>query len=223
MTAASEAPVGIFGGTFNPIHLGHLRAAEEVREALGLERIVFVPSADPPLKRGGPEPWRRRARLAWVGSRPGNARFPWTRSSRARGSPSVDVAHAASLGGARVLTATTRSPWTPARPRRFSRAHLAVMSARLRARGSPAGSEALPTTWSPGRCAASTERHLAAARVPPRVSPLTCGAAARRRAYATCSRTRSGKPCWKAGLREPMKLASREARAALDAALEKGG
>ena len=58
---------GVFGGTFNPIHLGHLRAAEEVREALGLARVVFVPSADPPLKRGGPEVMApARERLAWV-------------------------------------------------------------------------------------------------------------------------------------------------------------
>jgi len=59
--------VGVFGGTFNPIHLGHLRAAEEVREALGLARVVFVPSADPPLKRSGPEVMApARERLAWV-------------------------------------------------------------------------------------------------------------------------------------------------------------
>ena len=42
--------VGILGGTFNPIHLGHLRSAEEVREALALDRIYFVPSAHPPHK-----------------------------------------------------------------------------------------------------------------------------------------------------------------------------
>ncbi len=42
--------LGIFGGTFNPIHIGHLRAAEEVRESLGLERIIFVPSYLPPHK-----------------------------------------------------------------------------------------------------------------------------------------------------------------------------
>jgi nicotinate-nucleotide adenylyltransferase len=41
---------GLFGGTFNPIHLGHLRAAEEVREALALERVVFIPSRIPPHK-----------------------------------------------------------------------------------------------------------------------------------------------------------------------------
>ena len=41
---------GVFGGTFNPVHLAHLRVAEEVVENLGLERMVFVPSARPPHK-----------------------------------------------------------------------------------------------------------------------------------------------------------------------------
>lgn len=42
--------IGIFGGTFNPIHYGHLRAAEEARELLSLDKILFIPSGTPPLK-----------------------------------------------------------------------------------------------------------------------------------------------------------------------------
>jgi nicotinate-nucleotide adenylyltransferase len=45
--------VGIFGGTFNPIHYGHLRTAEEVRLRLGYDKILFIPSGTPPLKTKG--------------------------------------------------------------------------------------------------------------------------------------------------------------------------
>lgn len=41
---------GLFGGTFDPVHLGHLRAAEEIRETLGLDKVYFIPSAVPPHK-----------------------------------------------------------------------------------------------------------------------------------------------------------------------------
>lgn len=43
----------VFGGTFNPIHYGHLLLADEVRELLGLERVLFVPAAVPPHKAPG--------------------------------------------------------------------------------------------------------------------------------------------------------------------------
>ena len=42
--------IGLFGGTFNPIHFGHLRVAEEVKEMFYLEKIYFIPSAIPPHK-----------------------------------------------------------------------------------------------------------------------------------------------------------------------------
>ena len=59
--------IGVLGGTFNPIHLGHLRAAEEVAEALDLERVLLVPSAQPPHKSRGAGPLAPGAqRLAWV-------------------------------------------------------------------------------------------------------------------------------------------------------------
>lgn len=42
--------LGLFGGTFNPIHYGHLRAAEEVSDFLELQRLLFIPAARPPHK-----------------------------------------------------------------------------------------------------------------------------------------------------------------------------
>ena len=52
----SEAPlrVGMFGGTFDPVHLGHLRSAVEISECLQLDRLHMIPAPQPPL-RGQPQ------------------------------------------------------------------------------------------------------------------------------------------------------------------------
>ena len=44
---------GIMGGTFDPVHLGHLRTAEEAIDIIGLDQMIFVPAGSPPHKPGG--------------------------------------------------------------------------------------------------------------------------------------------------------------------------
>jgi nicotinate-nucleotide adenylyltransferase len=49
---ASHDGVALFGGTFDPVHIGHLWAAVEVRDALGIDQIRLIPSCDPPHRQG---------------------------------------------------------------------------------------------------------------------------------------------------------------------------
>lgn len=63
MSAARR--VGLFGGTFDPPHLGHLIAAEEVRDALQLDEVLWIPAGRPPHRPEGPvAPADVRVRLA---------------------------------------------------------------------------------------------------------------------------------------------------------------
>ena len=66
--------LGILGGTFNPVHFGHLRAAEEALELAGLDVILFIPSGNPPLKTEGIAPARHRYEMVRLTTR-NNPRF----------------------------------------------------------------------------------------------------------------------------------------------------
>ncbi|MCP4666142.1 MAG: nicotinate (nicotinamide) nucleotide adenylyltransferase, partial [Deltaproteobacteria bacterium] len=61
--------LGILGGTFDPIHLGHLRTAVEIGQALNFEKIYVIPSASPPHKTEEPiAPFRQRLEMARLGA-----------------------------------------------------------------------------------------------------------------------------------------------------------
>jgi nicotinate-nucleotide adenylyltransferase len=55
--------LGIFGGTFDPIHVGHLIVSEMARSVLSLDRVVFVPARIPPHKGSGPADPEHRLRM----------------------------------------------------------------------------------------------------------------------------------------------------------------
>jgi nicotinate-nucleotide adenylyltransferase len=67
--------IGIYGGTFDPIHHGHLILAREALETLGLEKVIFVPAAVSPLKESPTAPAEIRLAMlqAAVESEPGFA------------------------------------------------------------------------------------------------------------------------------------------------------
>lgn len=50
VSSDSPRPLGLLGGAFDPVHIGHLRGAIAVREELQLERVDFIPAAQSPLK-----------------------------------------------------------------------------------------------------------------------------------------------------------------------------
>ena len=81
--------IGILGGTFDPIHLGHLAIAEAAREALGLERVLFVPASLPPhrsIAPGAPAPTDRAAMVELAIA--GNPAFELSLVELERGGPS---------------------------------------------------------------------------------------------------------------------------------------
>lgn len=83
--------IALFGGSFNPIHLGHLRAAEEVREAMALDLVYFVPAASPPHKTAeGLAPPDHRLRMVQLATK-GNRHFMVSDAEIRRGGRSYTI------------------------------------------------------------------------------------------------------------------------------------
>lgn len=106
LTPYAHHAIGVMGGTFDPIHYGHLRLAEDMADALGLARVLFVPAGQPP-HRGAPRT-EARHRLAMVRRAvAGNPRFVADAREVECAAPSYTVdtltALRAELGTARPL------------------------------------------------------------------------------------------------------------------------
>ena len=92
--------IGVMGGTFDPIHIGHLAIGEEAREALSLDLVLFVPAGQPPHKPAG-SVTSVEHRVAMVElAIAGNPAFELSRIEVERSGPSytVDTVEALSRG-----------------------------------------------------------------------------------------------------------------------------
>jgi nicotinate-nucleotide adenylyltransferase len=104
----ADRRVGVLGGTFDPIHYGHLVIAEQVREALALDRVLFVPASEPPHKIGVPiTPARHRAAMVELAIA-GNAAFAMSRVELLRAGPSYTADTLASLAAEAAEAGTDR-------------------------------------------------------------------------------------------------------------------
>lgn len=82
---------GVLGGTFDPVHIGHLILAEEARDQLDLSVVYFVPAGDPPHKRDRRlAPVAHRVRMAELAVA-GNARFQVSRVDADRPGPHYTI------------------------------------------------------------------------------------------------------------------------------------
>ena len=128
-------PVAVLGGTFDPIHFGHLRMAEELAEALGIDEVRFIPAGSPP-HRGQPRAAAQHRLELTRRAVAGNPRFvPDDREIR-RDRPSYSVDTLTDLraelpagtplvlfmGSDAFLGLTSWHEW----PRLFDLAHLAI-------------------------------------------------------------------------------------------------
>lgn len=73
--AAHRRRIGVMGGTFDPVHHGHLVAASEVQDAFDLDEVIFIPTATQPFKQGRPVTDPEHRYLMTVVATASNPRF----------------------------------------------------------------------------------------------------------------------------------------------------
>ena len=88
--------IGLYGGTFDPIHLGHLRAAETAREGLALDLVAFLPAAVPPHRDAPPRAAADRLAMARLATA-SHPRFEAWDAELRRPGPSYTVETVAAL------------------------------------------------------------------------------------------------------------------------------
>ncbi len=91
--------LGVFGGTFDPPHIGHLALAEWAREALALDRVLFVPAGTPPHKRAARAGADHRVAMTRLAVR-GNEAFEVSVSEVRRDGPSYTADTIAAIAAA---------------------------------------------------------------------------------------------------------------------------
>lgn len=103
---AEPRPLGVFGGTFDPVHVGHLRLAEEAQELLGLDRVRWIPAGQPRHRAAPHVAAAHRLRMVELAIA-GNPRFEVDPAEAASGEASYTVPTLlrlrAELGAARPL------------------------------------------------------------------------------------------------------------------------
>lgn len=171
-----QRPLGVFGGTFDPVHVGHLRLAEEARETLGLDSVRWIPAGQPKHRDTPRVAAPHRLRMVELAIA-GNPHFELDAAEVASGEASYTVPTLErlrrELGGQRPLVLllgadayaglTGWHRWQEI----FALAHLAV----THRPGFPVDPETLP--------AALREQHLARVAAADMPSPLATAAAGR--------------------------------------------
>lgn len=90
--------VGVYGGTFDPVHIGHLAVAADVAHAFGLDEVLFVPANRAPLRNAAEADGRRRYEMCRIATAD-NPRFRVSSAELDRPAPSFTVDTLAALRG----------------------------------------------------------------------------------------------------------------------------